>query len=164
MVYLFLDFFSQNHTKNTVHRLLSPRKQQRPGCLREPHVQHQCQGRGGQGRQIWSESKHRLHHGLRTDSPHLNWMTQISNGTTIGTRLRRGGGDKPSASSHNTVYTTIPKKTFSPSLGTLPPRAEGKLSTRNQNSAPVPLPFLTNRDLSPQMKCPLPLTDATQPV
>lgn len=79
--------FTQNHTKNTVHRLLSPWKQQRPGCLWEPHVQHQRQGRRGQSCSIRSQSKYCLHHGLKIDYPHLNLMTQISNGTTLCARL-----------------------------------------------------------------------------
>lgn len=60
-------FQIQNHTKNTVHRLLRPRKQQRSGCLREPNVQHQRQGCGGEGRSIRPQSEYCLHHGLKID-------------------------------------------------------------------------------------------------
>lgn len=66
----FLFVFTQNHTKNPVHRLLGPREQQWPGCLWEPHVQHQHQGRGGEGRSLRSQPKHCLHHGLKIDHPH----------------------------------------------------------------------------------------------
>lgn len=79
----------QNHTKNTVHRLLSPWEQQRPGCIWEPDVQHQRQGRGGESSSVWSQSEYCLHHGLRIDYPHLNLMTQLSNGTTFGNGLKR---------------------------------------------------------------------------
>lgn len=61
--------FAQNHTKNPVHGLLGAREQQRPGCLREPHVQHQHQGRGGQGRALRPQPEHGLHHGLMTRRP-----------------------------------------------------------------------------------------------
>lgn len=83
-------FCPQNHTKNTIHGLLGPRKQQRAGCLWEPHVQHQRQGRGGEGCSIRSESEYRLHHGLRVDYLLPNLMTWTSNGTTIDVRLCRG--------------------------------------------------------------------------
>lgn len=74
---------TQNHTKNPVHRLLSPWKQQWPGCLWEPHVQHQHEGCGRKGCSIRSQPKYCLHHGLTIDYPHFNLMTQTSNGTTF---------------------------------------------------------------------------------
>lgn len=62
-----VSFKMQNDTKNTVHRLLRPRKQQRSGCLREPNVQHQHEGCGGEGRSIRPQSEYCLHHGLKNN-------------------------------------------------------------------------------------------------
>lgn len=107
---LFVLFFSQNHTKNPVHRLLSPWKQQWPGCLWEPHVQHQHEGCGREGCSIRSQPKYCLHHGLTIDYPHLNLMTQISNGTTLCTRLwKQKLYASTQASTHCTLFLTITK-------------------------------------------------------